>query len=74
MCITQVMDGVHLHVGNGWTDCSEIWFVVLDSLAWRFVKVNGGVQVHVRTCEPLFRNSGTAGQIALKLGVWLEDQ
>ena len=87
MHITQVMGGVHLHVrtcacadvppflyiGNGWTDCAEIWFVARDPLALRFTKVNGGVQVHVRTYAPLFRISGTAGRIALKLGVWLED-
>ena len=87
MHITQVMGGVHLYVrtgaradvppfpylGNGWTDCAEIWVVVRDSLAWRFTKVNAGVEVHVRTCAPLFRISGAAGRIALKLGLWLED-
>ena len=61
------------YIGNGWTDCAEIWLVVRDPLAWRFTKVDGGVQVHVRTCASLFRISGTAGRIALKLGVWLED-
>ena len=84
MRITQVMSGVHLHVrsadvppfphlGNGWTDCADIWFVVRDPLAWCFTKVNGEVQVHVRTCAPPFRISGTAGRVGLKLGVWLED-
>ena len=87
MRITQVVGGVHLHVrtcaradvppfpylGNGWTNCAEIWFVARDPLAWRFTKANDGVQVHVRTCTPLFRISGTAGRIALKLGVWLDD-
>ena len=28
---------------------------------------------HSRTGTPLFRISGTAGRIALKLGVWLGD-
>ena len=55
------------HLGNGWTDCAEIWFVVRDSLAWRCTTANGGVQVHVCTNAPLFRISGTAGRIALKL-------
>ena len=87
MHITQVRGGMHLHVracaradvppfpylGNGWTNCAEIWLVVRAPLAWSFTKVNGGVQVHVRTCAPFFRISGTAGWIALKLGVWLED-
>ena len=27
-------------IGNGWTDCAEIWYVVRDSLAKRFPKVN----------------------------------
>ena len=46
---------------------------VRDPLAWRLTKVNGGVQVHVRMSATLFRISGTAGWIALQLGVWLED-
>ena len=61
------------YLGNGWTDCAEFWFVVGDPLACRFTKVNGGVQVPVRKCAPLFRISETALRIALKLGVWLED-
>ena len=36
------------YLGNGLTDCAEIWFLVRDQLAWRFTKVNGGVRVHVR--------------------------
>ena len=36
-------------LGNDWTDCAEIWFVIRDPLAWRFAKINGGVQVHVQT-------------------------
>ena len=84
MHITQVMGGVHLHVrtcaradvppfpylGNGWTDCAEIWCVVRDPLARLFAKVNGGAQLHVRTCAPLFRI--TAGRIALKFGKFLD--
>ena len=58
------------HLGNGWTDCTEIWLVVRDPLAWRFTKVNAGYRC---TCAPLFRIPGTAGRITLKLGVWLED-
>ena len=78
--ITQVMGRVTRadvlpfpNLGNDWAVCAEIWFVVRDLLAWRFTKVNGGVRVHVHTCAPLFRISGTAGRIALRLGVWLED-
>ena len=87
MHITQVIGGLHLHLrtcaradappfpylGNDWTDCAEIWFVVRDPLPSRFTKVNGWIQVHVRTWAPLFRISGRAGRIVLKLGVWLED-
>ena len=86
MHITQVMGGVHLHMrtcaradvppflylGNGWTDCAEIWCVARDPLAKLFAKVNGGAHLHVRTC-PLFRISETAGRIALKFGMWLEN-
>ena len=61
------------YLGNGWTDCVEIWYVVGDPLAKRFTEVNGGVQMHVRTCAPPFRILGTAGRIALKFGVWLGD-
>ena len=85
MHITHVMSGVHLHVrtcasadvppfpylGNGWTDCAEIWCVVRDPLAMRFTLLRGGVHLHVRTCAPLFRISETAGRIALKFGIWL---
>ena len=62
------------HLGNGWTDCAEIWCVVSDPLARHFIKVNAGVQVHVRTYALLFRISGTAGWIALTFDVWLLDQ
>ena len=55
MHITQVMGGIHLHLrtfaradvppfsylGNGWTDCAEIWFAVRHPLAWCFTKVYG---------------------------------
>ena len=60
------------YLGNGWTDCAEMWFVVRDPLVWRFIKVNGGTGAgaHVRTHFPY---SGTAGRIALQLGVWLGD-
>ena len=37
------------------------------------LKVNGGVQVHMRTCAPLLRISGNAGRIALKRVVFPED-
>ena len=84
MHITQVMVGYTCscarayvppfpHFGNGWTDWAEIWFVIRDPLAWRFTKVNGGVQVRVRTRAAVFRISGTAGRIALKRGMWLQD-
>ena len=82
MHIPQVMGGVYLHVrtcryapfphlGNGWTDCAEIWCVVSDPLAMRFTVLRGGVHLHVRTCVPFFRFSGPAGRIALKFGMLL---
>ena len=86
MHITQVMGGVHLHVrtcaradvppflylGNGWTDCAEIWCVVRDPLARLFTNVHGGAQLHMRTCATLFLISEMAGRIALKFGMCLE--
>ena len=58
------------YLGNGWKYCAKIRFVVRDPLVWRFIKVNGGTGAgaHVRTHFPY---SGTAGRIALQLGVWL---
>ena len=46
-------------------DCAEIWYVVRDPLTRRFTEVNGGIQVHVRTCDCAspFRISRTAGPI-----------
>ena len=60
MRITQIMVGVHLHVRtcrcapfpnlrNGWTDCGEIWCVVIDQLARLFAQVNDGAGAHGRT-------------------------
>ena len=49
------------YLGNGWTDCAEIWCVARDPLARLFAKVHGGAQLHVSTCAPLFRISETAG-------------
>ena len=37
------------YLGNGWTDCAEIWCVVRDQLAMRFTLPRGGVHLHVRT-------------------------
>ena len=56
------MGGVHLHVrtrsahvpsfpylGDGCTDCAEIWCVARDPLGRLFANVYGGTQLHVRT-------------------------
>ena len=62
--IAQVMGVVHLHMrtcaradvprllylGNGWTDCAEIWYVVRDPSARRFTEVDDGVHLHMTTC------------------------
>ena len=56
----HVMGEVQLHVrtcictpypylGNGLTDCAEIWCVVREPLDRRFTEVDGGVQLHVST-------------------------
>ena len=52
---------VFLHLGNGWTDSAEIWFVVREP-SKHFAKVKSGAQLHV-----LFRVSERAGRIALNL-------
>ena len=62
-----------LYLGNGWRDNAEIWRVVRDPLDMSFTLLRGGVHLHVRTCAPPpFRISGTAGRIALKLGMLLD--
>ena len=48
------------YLGNGWTDCAEIWCVVRYQLGMRFSLLGGGVHRQVRTgcicmCAPLFR-------------------
>ena len=57
MSFTLLRGGVHLHVrtpcpylGNGWTDCAEIWFVVRDQLARQLTQTMDGVHLHVRIC------------------------
>ena len=60
------------YLGNCWTDCAEIWCVVRDQLAMLSTLHGGGVRLHVLVCAPLSHISGTAGLIALKLGMLLE--
>ena len=67
MHTTQVMNRVHLNVhiaflylGNDWTDYSEIWCVVRNSSAMRFIHLVDGVHLHAHTYDFLFRIPGTA--------------
>ena len=39
------------YLGNGWTDCTEILYVVRDQLARQLTQTKNGVHLHV----PLFR-------------------
>ena len=78
MCGRHVRTGAcarFSYLGNGWTDCAEIWCVVSDPLARSFANVQDGVYLNVRTCArgdvPLFCISETAGLLALKFGVCL---
>ena len=74
-CVLGDVPTSRTYLGNGWTDCAEIWCVVRDYLARRFTTVKGGVQQqHVRTCAPIPGISGRAGRIALKSDVCLEDR
>ena len=41
-----------------------------DPLDKIITQVRGEVQLHVRTCTPLFRFSQTVGRIVFKFGVW----
>ena len=59
MDIAEVMGGVHLHVrkcaradapafpylGNCWTNCAEIWYVVSDPSASLFTELKDGAQL-----------------------------
>ena len=61
--------------GNGWADCYEIWYALGDPLVTAYAVVTGGVSLHVRTCTPRFRISGTARPSVFKFGVrvWSHD-
>ena len=37
------------YLGNGWTDCAEILYVVRDQFARQLTQISGGVHLHVRT-------------------------
>ena len=53
-----------------WPDCVQIWCVLKDQLAITSTQVGGGVNLHVRTCTPVFHIWQTAGRIAFKFCVW----
>ena len=59
-----------LFLGNGWTDCVEIWYALGNPLGTAYAVVTDGVSLHVRTCTPRFCISQTARLIVLKFGVW----
>ena len=66
------------YLGNGWTDCAEICYVLRDTLAKRFTKVDG-TRAHVQLypegtsarehVHPFSVSRGTTGRTALKFGV-----
>ena len=66
-----------LYLGNGLTDCVQIWYVGWGSLTKCLPQVIDEVHLHVRTCAPLFHKcsaccfSVTVGPIALKFGMYL---
>ena len=69
------------HLGTGWTDCTEVWCVVIEKLPWCFTQVKLGYIVlgwdaYIRTCARVylyvrdsFRISEAAGRIVLSIGV-----
>ena len=61
---TPLRGGVHLrpkrvahvgtpfpYLGNGWTDCADIFYVARDQLASQLTQTKDGVHLHVRTCS-----------------------
>ena len=65
------MHGPCLYLGNGSTDCAQIWYVV-SSCSYRcLAQLGRGANTHVRTCTCHFYISGTAAPTALKLGMRL---
>ena len=64
-----------LYLGNGWTDCVEIWHALGDPLVTAYVTVTVGVSLRVRTCidtpTPRFCISETAWPIVFKFGMWV---
>ena len=57
-----------LYLGNGLTDCVEIWHALGGPLVTAYTIVTGGVSLHVRTCRPHFCISGTAWPIEFNFG------
>ena len=66
-----------LYLGNGLADCVQIWYVGWGSLTKCLPQVIDGVNLHVRTCAPLFHKCSaccflvTVGPISLKFGMHL---
>ena len=56
-----------LFLGNGWTDCAEIWYTLGYPLVTAYAVVTGGVSLHVLTCR------GTPQTALLYLGNGLAD-
>ena len=60
-----------LFLGNGWADCTEIWYAHGALLVTAYAVVTGGAYMHLRTCKPRFCISITAWPIRFNFGVWL---
>ena len=60
------------YLWNGWADYVEIWCAVGDQLARQLIQTNGGVNLRVCTCVPIFRISGAAERIVLKFTIRVE--
>ena len=60
------------YLGNGWTDCTELWFELeTHEPPKRFTQTKGGVDLHVLMCVPHI--SEMVGRIALSFGMWIGD-
>ena len=59
------------HIGDGWKNCTEIWCVVRGQLHYVLHKPRGGGYIEVAHVH-IFSISGTAGRIALNIGMWVE--
>ena len=58
-----------LYLGNGWTDCAEVWCELMGPGPMHFIGITSGTHC---TRAPLFDISVTTGRFVVKFGVLLD--